>query len=828
MEKMPRDLPEGTVTFLFTDIEGSTALLRELGAEAYETALTEHRGKLREAFASHGGVEVDTQGDAFFFVFSEADAAAAAAAAAQAGLAGGAIRVRMGLHTGAAHRGEGGYVGENVHLGARIAASGHGGQVLLSRSTRGLIEKQVADLGEHRLKDFDEPIWIYQLGSDRFPPLKTISNTNLPRPASSFVGREQEVTDVVEHLRAGTRLLTLTGPGGSGKTRLGIEAATDLIPEFRNGTFWIALAPVRDPALVSETISQVIGAKDRLADHIGERHMLLLVDNLEQVIEAANGLADLVETCPNLSVLVTSREVLRVRGEVEYPVLPLAERDAVELFCIRSDLDPDPTIAELCRRLDNLPLAVELAVARTSVLTPAEILARLSQRLDLLKGGRDAEVRQQTLRSTIAWSHDLLTEGDQLLFARLAVFAGGCPLETAIAVADADLDVLQSLVAKSLVRHTNGRFWMLETIREFATERLDGGGEADAIRDHHADFYVELAVEFERQLMAGPADLWFARLELELDNIRAALDYLEGSHDAQRALRLAGSLADFWSERAHHTEALARLRRLLAADGRPTVDRAKALNAVSQLASTTGEIDGGLRASKEALTLARSLGDRLQEAIALWSIGYLQVEGGAPDQGVAHLSEALGILAKIGKPGPLMWVKRTLGFAYIRLGDYERARPLYEEVLSLARAAGDASLEAGALGGLCDIAMHDGRTADAAAHASAGLEAVVDSRDWLMQTSRISVAAEVIVALGRASEAAELLGYAEAQHEELGAMEHWVEEMNARSLAKVRTQLNEPSLAEAWARGRKLTTDAAIALALDVLNPAITPTPSGE
>jgi hypothetical protein len=423
---------------------GSTTLLNELGAESYDEALAEHRRLLRAAFARRGGVEVDTQGDAFFYAFPSAAEAIEAAGEGQQALSVGPIRVRMGLHTGRPHVGREGYVGEDVHLTARIAAAGHGGQVLVSQATRLLVGEELADLGEHRLKDFSEPVWIFQLGEQRFPPLKTISNTNLPRPASSFVGREREVSDVVELLQDGARLVTLSGSGGSGKTRLAIESAAELVPEFGNGVFWIALAALRDPALVAETVAQTLGAKDGLAEHIGERELLLLLDNFEQVVEAASELGSLLESCPNLRLLVTSRELLRIRGEVEYSVPPLAQPDAVELFCARSQLQRSDDIAELCRRLDNLPLAVELAAARTSVLWPAQILERLSKRLDLLEGGRDSESRQQTLRATITWSHDLLSADEQRLFARLSVFAGGCTLEAAETVCAADLDTLQS------------------------------------------------------------------------------------------------------------------------------------------------------------------------------------------------------------------------------------------------------------------------------------------------------------------------------------------------------------------------------------------------
>src|SRR6266516_6668600 len=438
MPRVRRDLPSGTVTFLFTDVEGSTRLLHKLGAEAFSAALLEHRLILRQTFARHGGVEVDTQGDAFFVAFPTASGAVDAAREAQEALRSGPIQVRMGIHTGSPHLSEEGYVGQDVHKGARIAAVGHGGQVLLSEETRALADVEATDLGEHRLKDFAEAVSIFQLGAKHFPPLKTISNTNLPRPASSFVGRDREVEQVVALLQNSARLLTLTGPGGSGKTRLAIEAAATLVPEFKAGVFWVGLAPLRDPALVTDTIAQTLGAKDGLAKHMGERELLLLLDNLEQVVGAAPDLASLVEACPHLTLLVTSRELLRVRGEDEYAVLPLADPDAVELFSDRAGAEPDETVLELCRALDNLPLAVELAAARAGVLSPKQILERLSRRLDLFKGGRDADPRQQTLRATIEWSYQLLSKEEKALLARLAVFRGGCTLEDAQEVAHAD------------------------------------------------------------------------------------------------------------------------------------------------------------------------------------------------------------------------------------------------------------------------------------------------------------------------------------------------------------------------------------------------------
>ncbi|HEV8179999.1 MAG TPA: adenylate/guanylate cyclase domain-containing protein [Gaiellaceae bacterium] len=376
--------PIGMVTLLFTDIEGSTRLLERLGTDRYAGVLELHRQLLREAFARHDGYEVGTEGDALFVAFASAPDAVAAAEEGQQALAGAswpdnaAIKVRMGIHTGEPLASEANYVGMDVHRTARIMSAGHGGQVVVSAATRALVDGELTELGEHRLKDFDESVPLYQLGSERFPPLKTISNTNMPRPASSFLGREHELAQVLAKVEDGARIVTLTGPGGSGKTRLALEAGAELVSLYKAGVFWVGLAALREPSLVMETIATTLGARDGLAEHIGEREMLLLLDNLEQVIEAAPDLSALVAACPNLKLLVTSRELLRVQGEVEYPVPPLASSEAVALFCQRSGLEPSEEIAELCARLDNLPLAVELAAARARALSPAQILERLS------------------------------------------------------------------------------------------------------------------------------------------------------------------------------------------------------------------------------------------------------------------------------------------------------------------------------------------------------------------------------------------------------------------------------------------------------------------
>ena len=811
---MRADLPSGRVTLLFTDIEGSSKLLHELGAEGYGEALAEHRRVLREAFHRHGGVEVDTQGDAFFIAFPTAPGALQAAQEAQQALAEGAIRVRMGLHTGTPHLVEEGYVGPDVHKAARIAAAGHGGQVLLSKETREMTEAdvEVIDLGEQRVKDFDAPVWIFQLGSERFPPLKTISNTNLPRPASSFVGREREVSEIASLLRHEARLVTLTGPGGTGKTRLAIEAASELVPEHRNGVFWVALAALRDPALVLDTIGQTLGAKDGLAEHVAEREMLLLLDNLEQVVEAAPELAALVESCPNLRLLATSRERLRIRGEVEYQVLPLAESDAVELFSARARADPDETIQALCRALDNLPLALELAAARASVLSPQQILDRLARRLDLLKGGRDADARQQTLRATIAWSHELLTPDEQRLFARLAVFRGGCTLEAAEAVVEADLDTLQSLVDKSLVRFSDERYSMLETIRDFASERLETWGEAQEQRRRHAEHFLALAEEAEPHLPAYQRE-WVDRLEIEHDNLRASFDRLESSGETQRALRLAGSLSLFWLVKGHLSEGRRRLEAALDADERPTAARAKALDGASMtVIDTTSRLH-----AEEGLALHRALGDA-------WGTAHSQLALGSAvasdDMAMARLlyDESARAFRELGDEHYALIATRGLAWACISLGERERGRALHEENLRRARALSNRRIEAITLGALAMHAVQDGRINDAIPmmRESHRLHrAIGDPVQSAFDVFRFS---HVLAVKGEAEVAARVFSSSDTLCEEIGMrLRSWDPEFFDETMAIIRSQLDEAAFVEAWDEGLKLTADEAVVLALNSL-----------
>ena len=819
---MSRGLPSGRVTLLFTDVEGSTKLLHELGANAYAQALSNHRRVLRDSFSAYGGVEVDTQGDALFVVFAAAPEAVAAAEVAQNALASGPIRVRMGLHTGTPKLADEGYVGADVHLGARIAAAGHGGQVLLSRETRDQVETEVSALGEHRLQDFATPVRLFQLGSERFPPLKTISNTNVPRPASSFVGRQREVGELAALLRDGARLLTLTGPGGSGKTRLAIEVASELVPEFKAGVVWVGLAKLRDSAQVGETIAQTLGAKDVLAEHIGERELLLLLDNLEQVVEAAPELAALVETCPNLRLVVTSRELLRVRGEVEYAVIPLGEADAVELFCGRSRIGRDETIVQLCRRLDNLPLAVELAAARTSVLAPSQILERLAQRLDLLKGGRDADRRQQTLRATIEWSHELLDEEERQLFARLAVFRGGCTLEAAEQVADADLDVLRALRDKNVLSHNGERFWMLETIREYAAEQLEESGEAEEVGRVFAEHYVALAEEAYPNLRGDPKP-WLDRLEADHDNLRAALDALEASGDTQLALKLAGALYRFWQMRCHFAEGQTRLERLLAADEQPTAARARAFNGAAVMAISRGDPLTAKERSEEALALHHRLGDDWGAAYSVFSIALAATEEADWAKALPLFEESLDRFRELGDDHYALIAADGIAWTAGQLGDLDRRRRGHEEVLREARSVGDWAIAASQLEQLAQFAHDETRIDEALSMLAEALRIKCDLDLPELIVENLCRFAHTLATGGRAEVAALLLAADQELREEIGGGFAWVAENNNETLAKLRTVLDEVTLEEAFAHGRKLTPDEAVAVALDAAEQSTRP-----
>jgi predicted ATPase len=662
-------LPTGTVTFLFTDIEGSTRLLHELG-DSYADVLAEYRRVLRDAFARHGGVEVDTQGDAFFVAFARAADALAAAREVQAALSG-PIRVRMGVHTGEPLVTDEGYVGIDVHRAARIASAGHGGQVLVSQSTRELFSMDgLRDLGEHRLKDLTAPERIHQLGDDEFPPLKTIRQTNVPRPLDSLLGRKRDLAAALQLLRHDrARLVTITGPGGVGKTRFALEVAAELVGHFAQGAWFVDLAPLRDPELVLPTIGRMLGAQGELSDHLGDDELLLVLDNFEQVIEAAAGLAPLLSRCPRLSILVTSREPLHLQGEREHPLNPLDESPAIELFRRRAEaVRPDfsagyDTLREICRRLDSLPLALELAAARVKAVSTDELRDRLDARLPLLVGrARDVPERQRALRAAIEWSYDLLSQAEQDLFARLAVFSGGWTLAAAGAVCGADLDALDSLLDKNLIRFDGERYSMLETIREFASERLEGAADAEDTRRRHAEHYRAFVEEAEPELTGPRQAVWVGALAAEHENLRAALVWAEDA-SVSDALRLTSSLVIFWYIRSLYGEGVDWLERALAAAGDTDAARTKALWGLGLLRTLVGDLDHAREPLEASLALADARGDdstaaRAHDVIGLHAFFANDVDEARRrfEQSVIHarratdswcLADALGTLASI-------------------------------------------------------------------------------------------------------------------------------------------------------------------------------------
>ena len=808
-----RELPRGKVTLLFTDVVGSTRLLQELGAEAYAEALSEHRRVVRAALARHGGVEVDTQGDAFFAAFPEAGGAVAAAREATEALSG-PVRVRIGVHTGQPHVADQGYVGEDVHLGARIAAAGHGGQVLLSRATRDLVDGDTVDLGEHRLKDFGAPVWIFQLGGERFPPLKTISNTNLPRPASSFLGRGREVAEVTELIRRGARLVTLTGAGGSGKTRLAIEAAAELVPEFGSGVFWVPFASLRDATLVLPTIAQTLGVTDGLPEHIGERELLLLLDNFEQLVAGAPELASLVESCQSLRLLITSRELLRVRGEVEYIVAPLTDEGATLLFSERSQLPIDATVAELCHRLDNLPLAVELAAARAKVLSPAGIVERLSQRLDFLKAGRDAESRQRTLRATLDWSYELLEPEEQQLMRRLSVFAGGCTLAAAEAIAGADLGRLQSLVEKSLLRFSGERYWLLETIREYALDRLELADETVAIRGRHAAYFCHLA---EGAGVSGevPSAAELRPVRVELDNIRAALDWSVQAKP-ELALRLAVALEGFWA--VQPIEGMRWLQLTIErAPKAPLRLRAHAWRALGGAANPAGREDVAQPAYEQSLSAFRSLRDERETAVLLLRLGYGALYRGEWKAARSLGAESLDAFRTVGNRAGEAQSLSLLGEVDRAEGDMRAGLEGMQRGAALADQVGFTWWRARMMGLVSDLLLELGRPQEAEAAVREAVGLAHELGDRLRVVRGLARLARIAVGRDEPAEAGLLWGAVEAEELRgpIGAWENERERFARAILARAGETFESARM-----RGRRLALD-------DVVDHTLAPTDSG-
>jgi len=752
----PPKAPNGTVTFLFSDIEGSTQLLHRLG-DKYAQALEEQRVIMRAAFQQFEGYEIDTAGDGFFVAFSRAQDGTSAAIAAQRQLAmhqwpeGETLRVRMALHTGEPLATAAGYVGVDVHHAARLCSAGYGGQILVSETTRQLVaahlpaDVTLRDLGEHRLKDMQQAEHIYQiivpdLQSD-FPSLKTLNSrpNNLPAQITPLIGREHEIEALKQLLlKAEVRLVTMTGPGGIGKTSLSMQVAVSLLEEFAHGVFVVGLAAISDSELVLPTIAQTLGIRENrskplresVIEYLRDKHLLLVLDNFEQVVAAAPIVSDLLAACPRLKILVTSRIVLRLKGEREYPVEPLLAPDpqvaiskdslsqyaAVELFIQRAlavkldfevNNDNAPAVAEICFRLEGLPLAIELAAARLKLFSPQALLARLGSRLELLRGGpRDMPARHQTLRHAIAWSYDLLSPAEQTFFQRLAIFVGGCSLEAVEVICntadDADqlaldaLDGLTALIDQSLLRQEPTkegapRFVMFETIREFALERLQASDDWEATRRRHADFFLALAEKAEPELTGPKQILWLNTLAQEHDNLRSVFSWIEETGQADYGLRLGAAIWRFWIVRGHKQEGRERLAALLALPGaaKPTRERARVLNAVGTIMHELGDYSTARQRLDESLKIWREFDDKKGMATVINNLGWIAVQLGELVSANELSEESLTLHAELGdKRGMAVAFNNLAAVAYTQ-AEFELARSLQKQSLSLRQEIGD-------------------------------------------------------------------------------------------------------------------------------------------
>ncbi|MCV0377423.1 tetratricopeptide repeat protein, partial [Microbacterium sp.] len=606
--------------------------------------------------------------------------------------------------------------------------------------------------------------------------------------------------------------------------RLALQAAAAAADAHTAGVWWVPLAALRDHRLVLETAARALGASGDLAEHIGDRRLLLLLDNFEHLADAAADLAPLLAQCPNLTLLVTSRQPLHLAGEHEYAVDPLQADDAVELFLSRAlaarrDVTANGEVALICERLDRLPLAIELAAARVKVLSPAALLARLEQRLPLLAGGvRDAPERQRTLRATIEWSHELLTPDEQALFARLAVFRGGWTLEAAEAVTDADLDALHSLVDKSLVRvrPESGRFWMLETIREFAVERLIASGEGDELQRRLGAFLLELGRSMS-PYVAVEAD-WLDRLTAEHDNIRTVLDHLPRIGDYQLALELAESVWRFWAVRGHHAEAWQRLGAVLAADPTPTPARAHALNAAAAFSVDIGDPAlpaTGRAFAAAALEIHRRNADAWGIARSTFMLGYIAIETGDFERALPLFEETLRLMTELGHDHYIGLAAFNLSWAAEEMGDPDRARRLATEILERALQTNSTALEQAALDLLSGMAREDGRLDEALEQTRRSLRLSRDLGDLQHILDSVSRVALMQAALGRATLAAELLAASLALHQEAGLVVPLYQQRRGDEIMElIGTQLSPTEMEAALASGRALTLDAAVARAL--------------
>jgi predicted ATPase/class 3 adenylate cyclase len=865
-------LPTGTVTFLFTDIEGSTRLLQALGDE-YPGALETHGRLIRRAVADHGGTVIATEGDSVFAVFHSAVTAVAATAQAQRALAaaewpaGLPIRVRMGLHTGEGRVTGGDYVGLDVHRAARISAAAHGGEVLVSDSTRALTAGSLPegvtlrDLGAHRLKDLEVPERMHRLVIDglpsEFPPPRSIEigKAHVPPRPTTFIGRRAEL-DALRELVRSHHLVTLVGPGGTGKTRLSMELAEEAAGDFDDGAWFVDLAPLSDPALVEPTIARCLGLSDQpgqsmvelLRTYLEPKDLLLVLDNFEHLLPATPVVEQLLATARGLRVVVTSRSVLHLYGEQEFPVAPLGlpeagaatsvdeltKSEAVRLFVERAravkptfSVTPESgrAVTGICIRVDGLPLAIELAASRVRLLEPMEILARLDRHLPVLAlGASNLPARQRTLRATIDWSYDLLPASERALFVRLAIFAGGCSLDAAEPICNPGselgidtLDGIGALVDQSLVRHTSvgaeSRFSMLETIREYGRDRLTADGALDEVGRRHLHHYRDLAEAAELNLIGADQATWLDRVEREHDNIREALRRALDLPDADAGLRLAAALWRFWFQRGYLREGRSWLEAVLAVEPDAISSaRAKAYGALGGLSYWLSDVESTERAYGEAVRLYQEMGDRFNEAEARYNLAFVAVMRRDMTGAIERFGDSLALAEQVGRPDVAAKSRQALGMSAIASGDPERALTPLEEGLAFFREAGEQFHIGDALTGLAQartlLGHHQhGRLAYLeavrifmAAHNLPGIGTVLSGMGGLESSA------------GRYVDALRLLGAADALRDRTGATAPLMPVVVAGAQDAAVRALGEEAAEAALAAGRMLTLEEAVEL----------------
>jgi predicted ATPase len=768
----------------------------------------------------------------------------------------------MGIHTGEPFATDEGYVGTDVHRAARIAAAGHGGQILVSQSTRDLIgSESLTDLGLHRLKDLTAPEHLYQVGRATFSPLKSLNQTNLPVQPTPLVGRDRETAEVGELLRLAS-LVTLTGPGGCGKTRLALQAAAEAAEEFADGVWFVSLAALRDSALIEPTIVQTLGLGEDLEDALRGRKLLLVLDNIEQMLpEAAGVVAGL-----DARVLATSRERLNVAGEHEYSVPNLQVDEGVALFSQRArqldrNFQPDEYVSEIVRRLDGLPLALELAAARVKVLTAEQIEERLGSGLELLRGGSlDAPERQRTLHAAIQWSFELLTDDENRLFTRLAVFAGSFELDAAETICDIEIDDLQSLVDKSLLRHTaGGRFFMLETIREFAEGQFARGVDFEEINGRHASYFAAKAEKLERD-RGGPETAkiiaWFRGADA---NIRAALDWLAGRGDDDRALRLATAAAPFWAIGAGRREGLERLGRLLenAAAASPST-RAAAFFWAADLAERLGELARATLLLEQAREIYELLGDHVGLSRCLSDLGWLALDASEFDSAIAYGEEARKLGSEVGDLKLVGRATRTIGNALANRGDHvaaigpleeataafrqvddqvnvaaslislahacafagqiSRAEAMLDEALTISERLEHIQYAASAHAVRAEIAILEDRVGDAGVALHEAIKIAMEAESPLFLVWCVRYVAAVAARHGEAGSAVRLFGAAESMATKIGASATPDEQRVTKAgLSSCREALPAEEMARHLREGQLLGFDRAVSEALQVL-----------